>query len=153
MTYLFLQIVFECFKGANLTMNLFKCQFLKQKFEYLSIQPGSKKINAVTHYPQPNDVHERRQFLGLANYFRKFVKNYATIALSLYKLLQQNECFVWNKDQDDAFKELTNILTSKSVLAIYDHKSETHLHTNASKFGIGSITLQKQFDNSFRPIV
>ncbi|XP_064211389.1 uncharacterized protein LOC135265578 [Tribolium castaneum] len=90
---------------------------------------------------------------SLCGYFRKYVKDYATIANSLTSLLKKGSAFVWEEAQERAFQTLKDILTSRPVLAIYDAEAETELHTDASKVGIGGILLQRQGDGSLRPVM
>lgn len=136
-----------------------KCSFMKSKVDYLgyeisfqSVQPGERKINAVKNYPHPKNVHELRQFLGLAGYFRKFICNFSIIALPLTRLLKKDVIFVWDQEQETAFNDLKLKLVSQPTLAIYDHNAETELHTDASKYGIGGILLQRQLDDKMHPI-
>ncbi|XP_064211658.1 uncharacterized protein LOC103313554 isoform X2 [Tribolium castaneum] len=155
-----LRTVFQLLRQFGLTLKLSKCCFFGSQIEYLGheisaegIKPGETKIKAVTAFPKPTDVHKLRQFLGLCGYFRKYVKDYATIANSLTSLLKKGSAFVWEEAQERAFQTLKDILTSRPVLAIYDTEAETELHTDASKVGIGGILLQRQGDGSLRPVM
>ncbi|KYB24754.1 hypothetical protein TcasGA2_TC031587 [Tribolium castaneum] len=155
-----LRTVFQLLRQFGLTLKLSKCCFFGSQIEYLGheisaegIKPGETKIKAVTAFPKPTDVHKLRQFLGLCGYFRKYVKDYATIANSLTSLLKKGSAFVWEEAQERAFQTLKDILTSRPVLAIYDAEAETELHTDASKVGIGGILLQRQGDGSLRPVM
>nr|XP_008191903.1 PREDICTED: uncharacterized protein LOC100141851 isoform X1 [Tribolium castaneum] len=155
-----LRTVFQLLRQFGLTLKLSKCCFFGSQIEYLGheisaegIKPGETKIKAVTAFPKPTDVHKLRQFLGLCGYFRKYVKDYATIASSLTSLLKKGSAFVWEEAQERAFQTLKDILTSRPVLAIYDAEAETELHTDASKVGIGGILLQRQGDGSLRPVM
>jgi hypothetical protein len=78
--------VFELLDKAGLKLNLKKCSFLKTEIEYLGhhigsggITPGMKKTAAVNNFKRPTSVHEVRQFLGLAGYFRKFFRGFALV--------------------------------------------------------------------------
>lgn len=152
-------IVFNKLRSANLTLKPQKCYFFQDKVEYLGfevskegIQPGLRKTEAVFNFPSPKDVHNVRQFLGLASFFRRFIKGFAEIARPLTKLLKKGAQWIWNSEQEDAFSKLKNALTSRPVLALYNVKSETQIHTDASKAGIGSMLLQKQSDGLFKPV-
>lgn len=144
---------------ANLKLNLKKCSFLKTSVNYLghevtegSIRPGQLKINSVTQFKQPRNVHELRQFIGLASYFRKFVRGFAEIARPLTYLTKKEVAWYWGPEQDDAFSKLKSILTDRPVLAIYDPHADTEIHTDASKIGLGGILLQYQKDRSLKPV-
>ncbi|CAG9089257.1 unnamed protein product [Plutella xylostella] len=155
-----LENVLKLLEKANLTLNLSKCDFLSDKVDYLGyeisaagIRPGDKKINSVTQFPRPTDQHSVRQFLGLVGYFRKFIKNFAQVAHPLNKLLKKDSQWCWSDEQEKAFGELKERLTNRPILAIYDPSTETELHTDASKIGIGGILMQRQMaGGEFRPV-
>lgn len=73
-----------------------------------------------------------RQFLGLASYFRKYIKDFAIIAKPLTSLTKKDVQFNWGLEQSEAFKTLKDKLASRPVLAIYDPqlKTEVHMHLN-----------------------
>jgi transposase InsO family protein len=155
----FLKQVLNVFRESNLTIKLTKCLFFQQKLEYLGheisaqgIKPGTRKTIAIEQFPRPKTVHEIRQFIGLASYFRKYIANFAVIASPLTQLTRKDVPFVWHEEQEAAFNLLKNKLTSRPVLAIYDAEAHTEVHTDASKKGFGGILLQKQKDNSLRPV-
>ncbi|CAH2220104.1 jg14835 [Pararge aegeria aegeria] len=155
-----LEEVLHLIEKANLTLNLSKCYFLRNTIDYLGyeisaagVKPGEKKILCVTNFPRPENVHNVRQFLGLASYFRKFIKDFARIAFPLSKLLKKDTVWTWNDDQEKAFVKLKTRLVDRPILAIYDPAAETELHTDASRLGIGSILLQRTKGNDiFRPV-
>lgn len=147
-------------KEAGLTLRLKKCCFFMEKVDYLGheissegVQPGSRKTDAVSNFPTPTNVHTVRQFLGLASYFRKYINGFATIARPLTSLTKKDMAFVWKEEQQTSFKTLKEKLATRPLLAIYDSELATEVHTDASKIGIGGILLQRQKDNSLRPVM
>ena len=100
--------VFLALRNAGLKLKPAKCYFAQSKVHYLGhvvsaagVAPDSTKITAVTSYPVPTNTKQLRQFLGLTNYYRRFVLNYSKIAELLYKLLRERqsvplECRVQN---------------------------------------------------------
>lgn len=153
-----LKMVLDIIKESKLTLNLDKCKFLQTNIEYLGyeitnggIRPGMKKTEAVSNFKEPQNVHELRMFLGLTSYFRKFVRGYALIASDLYKLLKKNQPWLWNSEQQNAFRKLKTILTTRPLLALYDHSAETEVHTDASSKGLAGILLQRH-GNELRPV-
>ncbi|PZC75624.1 hypothetical protein B5X24_HaOG205900 [Helicoverpa armigera] len=153
--------ILQLLQKADLKLNLSKCNFLKDKINYLGyeisaagMRPGSEKIQSVIHFPCPQNVHGVRQFLGLVGYFRKFIQNFAQIANPLTKLLKKNISWEWTDEQNNAFIDLKNKLSDRPILAIYSHTAETELHTDASRLGIGGIVLQRPqgSSDSFRPV-
>lgn len=155
-----LQKVLDKLHSENLKLNMSKCTFLQNKITYLgheispnSIQPGELKLAAVSRFPAPQNVHEVRQFIGLCSYFRKFIYNFALIARPLTELTKKNSNFVWGEKQIKSFDELKQKLCTKPVLAIYDPSLPTEIHTDACKQGIAGILLQRQPDNTLRPVM
>jgi len=128
-----------------------KCTFMQPRIEYLGlmignnqIQPTERQLSAVAAFPVPNNAKEVQRFLGLANYFRRFIPKFADIALPLTQLLRKENEFHWSDSQQQCFDTLKMHLTSKPVLVIYDPEKEIELHTDASKTGIGAILIQKE---------
>lgn len=75
---------------------------------------------AVKNFPVPKDVRNVRKFIGLTSYFRWFVKNYAVISKPITDLMRKDLKFIWGSEQQEAFEQMKNILSSKPVLAMYD---------------------------------
>lgn len=154
-----LELVLKQLDETGLKLNLRKCSFLKSQVEYLGhtinslgIAPGTRKTDAVKHFKEPKNVHEIRQFLGLAGYFRKFIQNFAIIANPLTQLTKKNVKWVWGPPQQNAFDLLKNKLSSKPILVPFDHKLETEVHTDASSKGLGGILIQKQKNGDKQPV-
>ncbi|CAH2207715.1 jg2951, partial [Pararge aegeria aegeria] len=87
----------ELFRKAGLTLKLSKCNFFKESIDYLGfevcengIRPGKNKIAAVENFPVPTDQHKLRQFLGLASFFRRFIRGFSMIAQPLTRLLKKD---------------------------------------------------------------
>lgn len=145
---------------AGLSINWRKCSFLKRRVEFLghliengSVYPSERKIEAVQKFPEPCNAKQLQSFLGLSGYFRKFVPQYSLIARPLSDLLKANAKYVFGERENDAFKQLKKILSSKPVLNLYVAGAETEVHADASMQGYGAILLQKsKEDNAFHPI-
>ena len=85
-----LTLIMERLEKANLQLNINKCEFLKTEICYLGhilskqgVSPDPRKLKAVKHFPQPQTIKNVRQFLGLAGYYRRFIKNFATMSRPL----------------------------------------------------------------------
>lgn len=98
-----LQQEFDCLHSANLRLNAKKCLLLKDEVHYLGhvvsqagICPDPSNVMKVKEYPTPADVSQVRQFLGLASYYRRFIKNFSKIAAPLNALLRKDVRFEWN---------------------------------------------------------
>lgn len=155
-----LDTVLKILTLENLKLNMQKCTFLQTKVTYLGheispdgIQPAELKLQAVSKFPTPSNVHEIRQFIGLCSYFRKYIHNFATLARPLTDLTKKNSLWNWGVDQNNSFEELKKRLCSKPILALYDPSLPIEIHTDACKLGIAGILLQKQTDESLRPVM
>ncbi|KYB25609.1 hypothetical protein TcasGA2_TC034292 [Tribolium castaneum] len=155
-----LTLVLKTIRDLGLTLKLSKCRFLFTKLEYLGyeidangVRPSSRKVNAITDFPRPTNVHEVRQFLGLCNFFRRFVQDYAKIARHLTLLTKNDQRFIWSEDQANAFLPLKKILSEKPILSLYDPTAEFQVYCDASKQGLAGTYLQKKkVDAVWKPV-
>ena len=138
-----LERVLNLVAEAGLKLNLSKCSFLKGQLEYLGhevsaagVQPGTRKVRAVSDFPAPENVHGVRQFVGLVSYFRKFIRNFAVLARPLTDLLKKDVPWRWCSEQRDAFSRLKQLLVERPILALYDGEVPTEVHTDACKLEI-----------------
>ena len=145
-----LMTVFTALQEANLKLSLEKCKFMESKIHYLGhiiskegIQTDQNKIKAMINFPKPTSIKTLQQFLGLANYYRKFVAGFAEIAAPLYTALKKKENFEWTDKQVSAFESLKKALVHPPVLAHPDFKKEFIVSTDASEVGIGVILSQE----------
>ena len=111
--------VFSRLRSANVKLKPSKCSFARSSVEYLGhvesrdgIRPDPSKIAAVATFPVPRCVRDVRRFLGLANYYRRFIHNFASIASPLHMLTHKNARFYWDDSCDKAFHTLKSCLTS-----------------------------------------
>ena len=106
----------------------------------ISVDPT--KVEAVKEWPQPTTVSEIRSFLGLAGYYRKFVKKFSTIAAPLTKLTQKGTKFVWDGSCEKAFQDLKCRLTEAPILTIPEGSEGYEVYTDASGIGLGCVLMQ-----------
>lgn len=95
------------------------------------------KVQSVKEWPTPKNVKQLRGFLGLTGYYRRFIKNYASIASPLTDLLRK-EAFIWSETADSAFTKLKEAITSAPVLALRNFTQPFTLETDASGLGVGA---------------
>src|SRR5271168_4728129 len=102
-----------------------KCLNAKTKVEYLGhyisaegISVDQRKVNAIKYWPIPTNVSELRFFLGLATYYKKFVKDFSATATPLTALLYKDKSYNWEKEQQSAFEQLKQHLVSAPVLIL-----------------------------------
>ena len=102
----------------------------------------------MADYPAPKDVHKLRQYLGLANYYRRFVQDFSQIAEPLHQLTRKTaKGFQWSSSCQEAFEELKRRLVSPPILAYPDFTLPFLLHTDASANTIGAVLSQTQDGN------
>ena len=94
-----------------------------------------------------------QKFLGLANYYRQFVKDFAKIAKSLYRLVKKNEKQNWGKEQDKGFEELKQVFTTQPVLVALDLDKKMRVEADASEYATEGVLLIRSEDNKQRPVV
>lgn len=118
-----LKLILELFRTAGITLKLSKCNFLMESIDYLGfevcadgIRPGKTKINAVEAFPRPTDQHRVRQFLGLASFFRRFIRGFSSLARPLTQLLKKDAKWVWSDSQETAFVILKEELVKRPIL-------------------------------------
>ena len=136
-----------------------KCAFLQPCVEYLchkinceGLQALPSKIAAITQAPTPHNVQELRSFLGLLNYYGKFIRNLSTIVHPLNSLLQAHKRWLWTPECEQAFKKAKEELSSSAVLVHYDPNLPMTLAGDASAYGIGAVISHTLPDGSERPI-
>jgi hypothetical protein len=141
--------VLKTLTEAGFSINLKKCSFLTTEVEYLGrvishgqVRPSPRKIDALVNAPVPANVKQVRQFLGLAGYFRRYIKDYATKTASISRLTKKDIKFQWGSEQEHVRQDLVKSLTSEPILAIFDPNLATELHTDASSVGYGAVLLQ-----------
>ena len=136
-----------------------KCEFMLPSVEYLGhkisdkgLQPTEGKIKAVVEAPAPQNVSQLKAFLGMLNYYAKFLLNISSRLAPLYKLLQKAVVRSWGAKQQKAFKEAKNALTSAEVLVYYDPTKQLRLSRDASLYGVGAVLSHKLDDGTEHPI-
>ena len=146
-----LREVLQILRDERLYANMEKCTFGVDKLVFLGFVVSSKgvhvdetKIDAIKNWPQPTNLLQVRSFLGLARFYRRFVKNFSTIASPLHALSKKNAPFVWGPSQDAAFLELKNLLTHAPLLALPNFEKTFEVHCDASGNGIGGVLMQEK---------
>ncbi|XP_074363636.1 uncharacterized protein LOC141704251 [Apium graveolens] len=147
--WLHLEAVLQLMSKNDMHIKPSKCFFVVKKIEYLGhliskkgIETNPQKLAAVNSWQVPNTVKELREFLGLAGYYRKFVKDYALISKLLTDLLRIG-AFQWSTEAQHAFEKLKQALTTAPVLDVPDFEETFVIETYASKRGIGAFWLSK----------
>ena len=145
-----LQAVLTTLRKHQLFAKLSKCEFGLSSVTYLGhivsdkgIATDPEKVKAVQEWPPLKNVHEVRQFLGLAGYYQKFIVKFAEIAAPLSDLVREDTTWAWGATQIAAFEGLKKALMSTPVLMVPDPHKDFVVETDASGFAIGAIISQK----------
>ena len=154
-----LREVFTRIRKAGLKLNLEKCTFWMKRLPFLGhiveakgISPDPDKIIAVQGIQPPENVTQLRSFLGLAGYYRRFIKGFSTIAQPLNQLLHKDKAYEWDNKCQQAFDELKQRLITAPILIYPNYKQEFILATDASYHGFGATLSQISDDNKEHPI-
>ena len=157
-----LQAVLERFREHNLRVKLCKCQFAATEVSFLGhrvsqdgVSPDPEKVVAIKRIPKPSCVKEVRSFLGLAGYYRRFIKDFATLAAPLTKLTTKEvskQPFTWTNECDMSFIQLRSQLCTAPILAYPKFDRLFTLYTDASDVGLGAVLSQND-DNGVERVV
>ena len=146
-----IETVFKLLARNGLKLKEKKCEFFKTKIDYLGhvvsadgVAPDDKKIQSILNYPEPRNQKELSSFLGLASYYRKFVRAFAELAHPLTALTRKNVAWEWGDGQKDAFNRIKCCLMSKPILRYPDFTRDFIVYTDASGYGIGAVLAQMQ---------
>ena len=155
-----LDIVLALLAENQLTLKLSKCHIGKQQLDYLGhvisakgMKPSPKKISAVTEWPIPQNVTQLQQFLGFCNFYRRYIPHYSNIAYPLYKLTRKTVEWKWTQKEHAAFMKMKQAMTTTPILQRPRCGSEAEfvISTDASKYGLGGVLLQKDSEGNLRP--
>ncbi|KAM1052512.1 hypothetical protein ACFX2C_000099 [Malus domestica] len=138
-------ILQQCIE-TNLVLNWEKCHFMVKQGIVLGpiisekgIKVDKSKIDLVRHLPSRTSVREVRSFLGHAGFYRRFIKDFSKITQPLYRLLQKEVAFEFNKKRETAFKTLKDMLTSAPIIMPPDWSLPFELMCDAFDYVIGDV--------------
>lgn len=142
--------VFQVLEQNKLFLKRSKCTFAQKSLEYLGhiisgsgVSTDPAKIQAVDQWPQPRNVKQLRGFLGLAGYYRKFIRQFGVISRPLTNLLRKNIPFVWSPQVNSAFRALKQALVQAPVLALPNFTQDFVLEADACATGVGAVLMQQ----------
>lgn len=154
-----LHLVLNRLEKAGLRLKKEKCEFMVPNITYLGhkidsegLHPTPAKVEAILKAAVPKDVTELKAFLGLLNYYGKFIPNLSSTLHPLYQLLNQDSDWSWTPERMKAFQKAKTLLTSDSVLVHFDPQQEILLACDASSHGIGAVLSHRFRDGTEQPI-
>jgi hypothetical protein len=113
------------------------------------------KVDSVTSWPAPKSPHDVRMFLGLANFYRRFIRNFSKLATPLTRLLKKENLagrFVWDGKAQEAFEQLQRAFTTAPVLHHFDETKPVVLEADASDLALGAVVSQYGEDGLLHPV-
>ena len=150
--------VLQCLRDNDLFARPEKCSFDKTEVEYLGmfvnrdgIHMDDSKVKAITDWLAPMTVRGVHSFLGLANFYHRFIKDYATLAKPLTDLTQKDKVFTWGSVEANTFTSLKTRFTTAPILAYPDNDCQFRLETDAADFATGTV-LSVQKDDKWHPV-
>jgi transposase InsO family protein len=152
--------IIKALGDAGLQLDWEKSEFEAKQIKYLGfiVEPGvglradPAKVEAIRLWERPKNVRAVRSFLGFANYYRQFVKDYSRIAGPLTALTRKDQRFEWTDEEERAFQELKEALIQAPVLIAYDPEKETVVETDCSGYALGGVLRQRGEDGLLHPI-
>ena len=136
--------------NVNIRLNPKKCKFFMEKVNFLGhtvsidgIEPDPSKVIALKAIPIPKSVKQTQAFLGLANFYRRFIKNFASIAKPLHDVSKSTANFCWTTMHQDAFDRLKEALCTAPIRSYPQPEKHFVLHTEASDVALGAVLCQE----------
>jgi hypothetical protein len=146
-----LRIVLGRPRAHQLYTKLSKCEFWLEKIAFLrhiltaeGIEVDPSKVKAVSKWKQPSNVSEVRSFLGMAGYYRRFIKGFSSIARPMTELLKKDNKFMWTPKCEESFQIIKKKLTTAPVLTLPDIHQSFVIFCDASRQGLGCVLMQNE---------
>ncbi|KAG7564135.1 Reverse transcriptase domain [Arabidopsis suecica] len=144
-----LESVIKVLREEKLFANLKKCTFCTDNLVFLGfvvsadgVKVDEEKVKAIKEWPSPKTVGEVRSFHGLAGFYRRFVKDFSTLAAPLTEVIKKDVGFKWEEAQEKAFQALKEKLTNAPILILPDFLKTFEIECDASGIGIGAVLMQ-----------
>ena len=145
-----LRLTLQTLRKHKLYAKFSKCEFWLDSVAFLGhvvskdgVSVDPQKVEAIQNWPRPTFVTEIRSFLGLAGYYRRFIKDFSKIAAPLTKLTQKHVAFQWNDLCEQSFQQLKDCLSSAPVLALPSSGGGYVVYCDASRVGLGCVLMQQ----------
>ena len=160
-----LEALFERLSEYNLKINALKCEFFKDSLEYLGhkvtpsgISPLPSKVEAIKNFPLPETYRQLRRFIGMLQYYNRFLRHAATILaplndlLSGYKKNKRNKKVAWTPNTVAAFERAKTALANATMLNFPKSNGQIALFCDASAIAVGATLMQKNDENVWEPL-
>jgi hypothetical protein len=146
-------------KKVRLTLKATKCEFHTHKMEYLGyiitlegISMDPEKVRAVEEWKEPMNVKGIQSFLGFANFYRRFIRDFSKITAPLTKLTRKDTPFLWDDAAQGVFEKLEMAMISQPILHHFDPTHPLTLETDASDYAIGAVCSQPDAEGTLHQL-
>ena len=136
-----------------------KCEFHKDRMTFVGYMVSTEgigmdpaKVSAIVDWPVPKIVKEVQSYLGFANFYRKFINNYSSLASPLTSLTRKTAKFCWSPEAEAAFRSLQQAFTTAPILQHFQPSQTLTLEATASEFALGCILSQPSANGDLHPI-
>ena len=143
----------------DLYVKLEKCKWKVREVDFLGVVIGpegikmeKEKVKGVLEWPTLKCVKEVQKFLGLANYYHRFIEGFAMVARPLHDIVKKDKKWEWTEKQEEAFKELKKRFTEEPVLAAPDIDKKMRMEVDVSDYATGGVLSMKCGDGRWRPV-
>jgi reverse transcriptase-like protein/integrase-like protein len=146
-------------RDAGLQIDINKCEFETTRTKYLGliittegIEMDPDKVTAISSWLPPTSVRDLQKFLGFANFYRRFIKNFSQLCRPLNDLLKKGVPWQWGRVHQQAFANLKVAFSTAPTLAFFDYNRKTILETDASDWASGGVLSQIDDEGILRPV-
>ena len=143
----------------DLYVKLEKCKWKVREVEFLGVVIGperikmeKEKVKGVLEWLTLECVKDIQKFLGLANYYHRFIENFASIAMPLHDMVKKDKKWDWTEKQEKAFRELKERFTKEPVLAALDIDKKMRMEVDALDYAMGGVLSMECKDGLWRPV-
>ena len=154
-----LERVLQRLQEHKVLLNREKCQVGLREIEYLGhqlsvkgIKPTPEKVTAIQMAPAPKDAKTLRAFLGMINYYGRFIPNISSLLAPLYRLLKKGETWSWGEEEESSFRQAKQALSADTCLMHYSPDLPLTLTCDASQVGVGVVLAHRVEQGVERPI-
>lgn len=144
---------------AGLQIDIKKCEFHTTSVKFLGlvlttdgIKMDPTKLEAVEKWPTPSNTKDIFRFIGFANFYRRFIKNFGTLAMPLTDLMKKDTPFTWGEKEERSFMAIKSKFKEDVMLQHFDWDQPARLETDASDRGTGGVLLQPDSKNIWKPV-
>ena len=142
----------------GLQADIDKCEFYVQRTKFLGlivttdgIEMDPEKIRSILEWQPPRSLKGVQAYLGVTNYYRRFIADFSSIARPLTKLTRKDTPFRWDDSCQESFEELKRRLVTAPILAHFDPKKKTYVNADSSDFVMGGV-LHQEHDGVLKPV-